>query len=319
MRPYYIVSGGHLVKKDNSLAFIKENAEEEIPVESVDSVIIYGNTTISTPVIELLSQKGIPVFLHSYYGRYFSSILPENYLQGGQVTVLQAKTYLDPQRRMELARSFVKGAGNNFNKILTKYRAGKIIIPTESIENSGSVTELMGIEGNIAQSYFEAIDTILPEKFRIVRRVRRPPNNFGNALISFLNSLVYSITASEIFSTHLNPEISFLHEPGVRRTSLSLDVSEIFKPLLSHSVAISLIKTRQITQDSFKTEHGILLTEIAKKKVLEAFDRKLMDTYYVSSLKRNVSNKHLIRLELYKLEKAILGEIEYKPFKPRRW
>lgn len=319
MRPYYIISGGHLVKKENSLALMKENGEEEIPIESVDSVIIYGNTTISTPVLELLSQKGIPVFLHSYYGRYFSSILPENYLQGGQVTVMQAKAFLDCNRRMAFARSFVTGAGNNFNKILVKFKAKKIKIPIEYIENSSTIPELMGIEGNIAQSYFEAIDTILPEKFRIVKRVRRPPNNFGNALISFLNSLLYSMTASEIFATHLNPEISFLHEPGVRRSSLSLDVTEIFKPLLSHSVAISLIKTRQITPDSFKTEHGILLTESAKRKVLEAFDRKLMDTYYVSSLKRKVSNKHLIRLELYKIENAILSEVQYKPFKPRRW
>lgn len=319
MRPYYILSGGHLVKKDDSLALKRDGEPEEIPIENVDSLVIYGNTTISTPILTLLSKRGIPVFIYSYYGRYISSILPENYLQGGETTVLQAKSFLCHERRMEFARSFIIGAGNNFNKILIKFKAGRIRIPIESIEQAKDISELMGIEGNIAQRYFESIDTILPETFRIGKRIRKPPNNFGNSLISFLNSLVYSMISSEIFSTHLNPVISFLHDPGVRRSSLSLDVAEIFKPLLSHSVAISLIRTRQINSGSFIEEHGILLSEAAKRKVLEAFDRKLMDTYFVSALKRNVSIKHLIRLELYKIENSILSDLPYKPFKPRRW
>jgi CRISP-associated protein Cas1 len=51
-------------------------------------------------------------------------------------------------------------------------------------------------------------------------------------LISFGNSLLYATTLSEIYRTQLNPTVSFLHEPSARRYSLSLDLSEIFKPII---------------------------------------------------------------------------------------
>lgn len=59
-----------------------------------------------------------------------------------------------------------------------------------------------------------------------------PPDNMINSLISFVNTLIYTKVLSEIYHTQLNPTISYLHEPGVRRFSLSLDIAEVFKPLI---------------------------------------------------------------------------------------
>ena len=53
------------------------------------------------------------------------------------------------------------------------------------------------------------------------QRVRNPPDNAVNALISFGNSLVYTTCLTEIYRTQLSPLISFLHEPGNRRFSLA--------------------------------------------------------------------------------------------------
>lgn len=66
-------------------------------------------------------------------------------------------------------------------------------------------------------------------EFVMSKRVRKPPNNQMNALVSYVNAMVY---ISEIYHIHLNPMISFLHEPNERRYSLALDISEIFKPSL---------------------------------------------------------------------------------------
>ena len=48
-----------------------------------------------------------------------------------------------------------------------------------------------------------------------------------NALISYLNSLMYTSCLSEIYVSQLNPTISYLHSAGDRRFSLSLDISEV--------------------------------------------------------------------------------------------
>lgn len=90
----------------------------------------------------------------------------------------------------------------------------------------------MGLEGLIHKSYYSAWNTIFNGKADFTKRIRRPPDNMVNTLISFLNTLMYTTCISEIYVTQLNPTISYLHTTMERRFSLCLDISEIFKPLI---------------------------------------------------------------------------------------
>ena len=100
------------------------------------------------------------------------------------------------------------------------------------IPKTESITELMGIEGNIRKTYYQAWNTIIDQNIDFSKRVMRPPDNMINSLISFVNSLIYTKVLTEIYKTQINPTISYLHEPGAKRFSLALDISEIFKPLI---------------------------------------------------------------------------------------
>jgi len=82
-------------------------------------------------------------------------------------------------------------------------------------------------------------------------RSYRPPKNEVNALISFGNMMCYSQCLRAIYQTQLHPAISFLHEPGERRFSLSLDVAEIFKPLLVDRVLFKVLNKRMIQSNQF--------------------------------------------------------------------
>lgn len=121
-----------------------------------------------------------------------------------------------------------------------------------------SVQELMGIEGNIRKRYYAAWSVIINQEIEFDKRVMHPPDNMINSLISFVNSLVYTRTLSEIYHTQLNPTISYLHEPGVRRYSLCLDISEVFKPLIGDRLIFSLLNRKQITENSFTKELNYL-------------------------------------------------------------
>ncbi|GGM75413.1 CRISPR-associated protein Cas1 [Thermogymnomonas acidicola] len=281
--------------------------------------MITGNATLTKPAIQLLSRAGIPVFLMTSSGRYISSILPENYLISGKVRIMQFSRFLDPGSRMHLARAFVIGAARNYNVNLRRHGAPRIRVSFRDVLSATDIPGLMGIEGNIADSYFDSLDTVLPEEFRIGTRSRRPPMSFGNALISFVNSLIYSTVSSEIFCTHLDPTVSFLHEPSTSRTSLALDVAEIFKPILGHSVIVSMIRRKELKPDKhFVSNGGVFLNEAGRRMVLSRFSEEMEKTVYSKSLARYVSNKHIIRLELYKLERYILEGEPYKPYVARR-
>lgn len=143
-----------------------------------------------------------------------------------------------------------------------------------------------------------------------------PPDNMINSLISFVNSLIYSKTLTEIYHTQLNPTISYLHEPGSRRYSLCLDLSEIFKPLIGDRLIFSLLNKNQITENSFTRELNFLhLKKEASQLIVNELEKKLQATIMHKDLHRKVSYQYLIRLEAYKLIKHLIGEKEYEGFK----
>ena len=135
-------------------------------------------------------------------------------------------------------------------------------------------------------------------------------------MISFVNSMIYAKILSEIYHTQLNPTISYLHEPGVRRFSLCLDVSEVFKPLIGDRLIFSLLNRKQITEDSFTKELNFLhLKKEASALIARELEERLKKTIMHKELGRQVSYQYLIRLEAYKLIKHLIGEKEYEGFK----
>ena len=175
----------------------------------------------------------------------------------------------------------------------------------------------MAVEGRAKGIYYSLFDSLIENQFfKMGKREKRPPSNPANALISFVNSLIYTVTLSEIYKTQLAPTISYLHEPSTGRFSLSLDISEIFKPLIGDSVILSLIKGGKLTKKDFDSSlNYAYLTESGRKKVVSAVKEKLKTTVRHRKLKRNVSYRYLIRLECYKLIKHLIGEITFKPLK----
>ena len=143
----------------------------------------------------------------------------------------------------------------------------------------------------------------------------RPPDNMINSLISFVNSLIYTKVLTVIYKTQINPTISYLHEPGAKRFSLALDISEIFKPLIGDRLIFSLLNRNQITEQSFVNElNGLQLKKSAVQTIVEELDTRLQTTIKHRDLNKYVSYQYLMRLEIFKLIKHLTGEKEYTGF-----
>ena len=327
---YYITVNAVMEREHNTIYLFYKNEKGEnerriIPVEKIYTIYCYGNVTIKSGALAYLMKHGIVVHFFNKYGFYEGSFYPRQKLLSGDLLIKQAQHYLDYEKRMELAREFVKGAIGNILINLKYYeRANKDVneeIKTmedslHSLEEINDIKQLMAIEGNAREAYYQAFNKILPPAFHFDRRSRQPPANRINALISFGNSLVYSSCLTEIYNTQLNPTISYLHEPSERRFSLSLDIAEVFKPLLADRVIFRLVQKKIIGENDFRKElNSCLLNNGGKRKFLQAYDEKLKTTIKHRSLRRNVSYQRLIRLECYKIIKHLLGEMKYKAFK----
>jgi CRISP-associated protein Cas1 len=212
---------------------------------------------------------------------------------------------------------FESGAGfvtnDSLAMIKTTLESLSSLLPAQK-----EVKQIMGIEGKMRERYYAAWGHILSGEWDFSRRVKRPPDNEVNALISFGNSFLYGVCLSEIYRTQLTPTISYLHEPGARRFSLALDLSEIFKPLLVDRTIFTLLNKGQLKESHFdKTMDGCFLNETGKKLFLNALEARLATTIKHRRLGRHVSYRHLIRLECYKLIRHLTGVETYRGF--RAW
>lgn len=281
--------------------------------------------TFNTAFLNYISQYGIPIYFFNYYNYYTGSYYPKESMLAGQLLVKQVEFYSDYEKRIGIARRFIEAAADNIYRNLRYYNGrGKdvslqmqeIDFLRKKIPKAVTVEELMGIEGNVRREYYSAWNMIVNQEIQFEKRVMHPPDNMINSLISFVNSLVYAKTLSEIYHTQLNPTISYLHEPGVRRYSLCLDLSEVFKPLIGDRLIFSLLNRNQITEDSFTKELNFLhLKKEASRLIATEFENKLKTTIMHKELGKQVSYQYLIRLEAYKLVKHLIGEKEYEGFK----
>ena len=310
------MSDGILKRKENTLYFVNNKGKKPIPINKIYSIYAYGQITFSSQVMSLLAKKGILIHFFNYYGFYNGSYYPRETLLSGDLLVRQAEYYLNQSKRLELAKLFVEGAANNILKVLSYYKIENDVNEIlKELTKTNKITEIMNVEGRIRSEYYSKFDEILPEEFKMEGRSRQPPKNMINSLISFGNSMMYSTVLTEIYNTQLNPTISYLHEPFERRFSLSLDLSEIFKPIFVDRLIFYFVNKRMISKKDFNQDlNCCLLNDSGRNKFIKEYNKRLEKTIKHKDLNKKVSYQRLIRLEAYKLKKHILGIKKYNPF-----
>lgn len=323
---FYIFKNGDLKRKDNSIIIKTPDGDtKNLKAEIMDELYVFGEVSMNTKVLNYLSQKDVTMHVFNYYGFYAGSYFPREKNVSGFLILDQARAYDNAEKRLKIAKEIVNTAYCNIYRNMRYYNSrgadirekmNQIQRLSREIDSCNSVSEIMGIEGNIRKIYYSSWNDIIKQDVNFEKRVKRPPDNMINSLISFINSLIYTTALSEIYKTQLNPTISYLHEPGTKRFSLCLDIAEIFKPLIADRMIFSLLNKNIITESDFdEGSNFVYLKDGARKKILRDYDERLGRTIMHKDLKREVSYRYLMRLECYKLIKEIIGEKEYRGFK----
>lgn len=321
----YIMSAGELIRKDNSLCLRKNEKNIYIPVKNVKEIYCLSEVSINSKLLDFLAQNNIVIHFFNYYEGYSGSFYPRNQYNSGKLLIKQVKAF--ENSRMVIAKAIVKGIGENLVEVLYHYykHDKKEVKDTIDwlrsdfklrIENSKQIPELMAIEGEAWARFYSNFKYFLPDDFIMNKRVKRPPDNPINAMISFGNTLLYTKTISAIYRTHLDQRISFLHEPSESRFSLSLDISEIFKPVIVYKTIFDLVNNRKIQVEKHfeKTLNYCLLNEEGRKIFVEAFESRIESVFLHKGFKRKISYRTAIKFDCYKLIKFILEGKEFIPF-----
>lgn len=323
---FYFFNDGTVKRKDNTLTYVMDSAtKRDLPIEQIEDIYLFSEINVNTTALNFIAKNKIPIHFFNYYSFYTGTFYPREVNVSGRLLVKQVKFYENKKERLKIAKEFIKTYTHNILRNLRYYKnrgklveeyMGKISILENDIDKVDDIPQLMGIEGNIHKVYYQAWNIIVNQNINFEKRVKQPPDNVINTMISFINTLVYTRVLSEIYKTQLNPTISYLHEPSTNRFSLCLDIAEVFKPILADRLIFSLLNKNQINENSFtKNLNYLHLNKEASKLIVSEFDKKLKTTIKHPTLKRDVSYEYLIRLECYKIIKHLLDDKEYEGFK----
>lgn len=317
--PLYITSHGILSRKQNTIFFINKDGKKQLPIHAISEINCFGKVSLKSGASSYLMKEGIVVNFFNKYGFYEGSLYPKIKLNSGLIVVNQSAHYIDNDKREYIAKEFVEGIKHNILKTMKYYsKKGKnldeFIKNIEKEKIKGNIPQIMSSEGRIWNNFYQSFNVIL-KKFPFIKREIRPPTDEINSLLSFGNSIFYTTVLSELYQTYLHPSVSYLHEPSERRFSLSLDISDIFKPIIVDRTIFKLVNNNMLNKKHFTKDVGVLLNDKGKQIFLTEYQKKLETTIKHPTLNKKVSYKYLIRLEGYKLIKHLLNDQKYESFK----
>lgn len=325
---HHVFADGALARNEGTLRIdTLEGETKYLPVESIDSLYLHGQIDFNTRALGLLNEHGVPIHIFGWKDYYRGSYLPKRGQVSGHTVVEQVRAYDNLERRLSIAHGIIRASIHNMRANIKYYdnrqkdfsdAVDQLAEQKDRVSTTEEINELRGVEATARKVYYRCFDHILRDPFELTRREYNPPTNEANALVSFLNGMVYTTCVSAIRKTALDPTVGFVHEPGERRFTLSLDIADIFKPILADRILFQLVNRQQLTLDDFEQElDGCLLTEDGRLTVLEAYEKTLDRTVEHPRLKRSVSYKTLVQTDVYSLKKHVLTNEPYRP--TERW
>ena len=332
---FITTEGAYLAKDGQAIAVrIERETRLRVPLHNLDGVVCFGRVGLSPSVMAACAEAGVTISLLSPYGRFRAAVVgfsPGNVLLRRQ----QYRAADDAALACHVARNVVAAKIANARSVLlravrdasegrpmgpvsaaAKRMAGQL----EDARTADSLDRLRGFEGEAAAAYFGVFGRLIgvaEEAFSFSGRVRRPPTDPVNALLSFLYSILMHDARSACESVGLDAAVGFLHRDRPGRPGLALDLMEELRPFLVDRLVLSLVNRRQVRASGFTTSASGAVTMDAKtrKKVLVAYQKRKQDTIRHPFLGEKTSVGLLVHLQSRLLARHLRGDLDaYPPF-----
>lgn len=341
-RVLYLNTPGYHIGRKNELLVVREEKHivEEIRINDLTHVSLFGNIQLSTQAVQILCEKEVPITYFSM-GGWFYGITRGHEQKNVFTRIEQFRIAADPSACLSLARQFIYGKIRNHRTLLMRLHAAppapivaKLKTLADSALQAESLAELLGTEGAAASFYFQEFNGMLkaedyidvdgPPKgpqFRLdfQRRNRRPPTDPVNALLSLAYSLLAKDCTLAAMSVGFDPYVGFYHQPRFGRPALALDLMEEFRPLIAESAVLTCVNNRMIQPEHFvQAGQAVNLTKDGRKIFFNAYEQRMNSLITHPIFDYKVSYRRVLELQFRFLARYLTGEIaEYTPFMTR--
>lgn len=298
----------------------RDGRTQVLPVRQVSQVVLHGFAQISTQALRFCADTEVGIHYLSGGGRYLGSFAAGSGVV--QRRIRQFRALSDPGFCLGLARKLVLCRGDMQRQILMRanrkdaqecdelkeaIRQMKAML--SKVERADNPATLLGLEGNLAALYFQALPRTLveglPDEMHFHGRNRRPPRDRFNALLSFGYALLLKDATGALLTVGLEPALGFYHQPRSSAPPLALDLMEIFRSLLVDIPVLNSVNRQQwdIQADFTLAGEQVWLSDSGRKKLIGLYERRKTETWKHPVIGYSLSYARMLELEVRLLEK----------------
>ncbi len=354
MTTLYLTEPRSVVQKDGETLVVKIPADKEketearsvrVPLMKISQVVVLGDSTVTTPALLALLDQNAEVCFCNYWGKFQGRLAPE-VSKNVFVRTAQFRCHEDYARRVGLAARFVRGKLHNQRTLLLRSNRGlddpeidswaatirsmidevdRLVVEEDGPPNPARPQEksalgmLQGMEGAAASAFFSGFGRLLKQEMGFGKRIRRPPTDPVNALLSFGYVLLMNNVLSSLGIVGFDPYVGFLHSEGYGKPALALDLMEEMRTPVVDSVVLTVVNKQILRPEHFESQFGACqLTTQGRKLFLQQFEARLNTEIQHPEFGYKASYRRCLELQARLLAKYLLGEVPvYRPFQVR--
>lgn len=325
----YITRQESYLHKERETIIVKNGDQKlgQFPALTVGNILCFGQISVSPFLMGYCADQGIGLAFYTEYGNFLARVQGR---QSGNVLLRRAQYRWadDNEKSLAVARLMVAAKIANSRAVLLREvrnhgqndvlstASTHLLASLRNVKIAVSTEQLMGIEGDAATVYFGIFNELLRgSEFVFGGRIRRPPTDPVNALLSFTYSLITQECVSALQGVGLDPMVGFLHQDKPGRASLALDLLEEFRASWADRFVLTLINRKQIKLRDFVTEASgaVRLTDDARKNFLIAYQERKQDEIVHPYLEEKILLGLLPHCQAMLLARHIRGDIEFYP------
>lgn len=332
----FVLTPENYLSLDGENIVVSQGKAEQarFPLHTLEGVICFTYAGASPALMGECARRGVDLTFFTPGGRFLARTVGE---ERGNVLLRQQQFRAsdDPGVSCRFAQGFVLGKVYNSRWVLERAtRDHPQRVPVEKLKNTSkqlaaalpcirdavSLEELRGLEGEAAQRYFGAFDSLILQQrpaFAFAGRSRRPPLDPINALLSFAYSLLARECAAALEGAGLDPYVGFLHRPRPGRSSLALDLMEELRAVYADRFVLSCVNQRIITEKHClkQGDGAVLLTDEGRRAFLTAWQNRRKETITHPFLEEKMPWGLVPCVQALLLARTLRGDMEaYPPF-----
>ncbi len=315
MGSLYVTDNSAAISLDSNCIIVKygDGMKSTIPIETLESISIFGRSQLTTQCTQECLKRGIPVSYYSKGGSYFGKLQSTGHINAERQR--KQAVMKEQEWSLVLAAKIIRAKIHNQSIVMSRYAKNKEFDVSESyaqmkilakkILDADSIEQMMGYEGKAARIYFDVLSKLIDKDFEFHGRNRRPPRDPFNSMLS----MGYSILMNEVYGKlelrGLNPYFGFIHQDKENHPTLASDLMEEWRALIVDSLVMSLVNGHEINKEHFinDIEHpGVYLTKEGMQIFLKKLENKMhSSTKYITKVDYPVSFRRAIELQVASL------------------